>query len=597
MARLGTFGAETGHDQAEGLANVGSGMSYATDRVRTGTRSFKCTAAATSSYKNFAITGSTGRWYYGRWYINVDSIASLGASGLEIGGIESTAATFWYAVPCLFSDGKIDILNGNNGGSNVLPGTTTNLGSLSDDTWYCIELGVFIAAAAGSDDRVILKIDGVQVYDSGLFNFSTVAPNSFHWGHNQATASGSDAWWDDVALNDDQGSDQNTWCGRGKVYFLLPASDPGTSSANWTKPGGATTNRHTSVDNVPPVFETYDSTSASAEDYQRNAVSGANAALNITLQSYTAAGIGANDQIKVLLPVAVTGSSSATDTAGDIGISSNPTIAQAAFTAFDNGVASSTATTWPRQVGTVTYNPSVTKGTGPVMQIRKGTATTRVAIVTLMGMYVDVLPEQASAIGIASETDAAQAIGKNKAKLLGIASETDAALTITAVKSGGSHLIAVGIASETDTALGVGKRKAKVLGIAAEVNAAVAITRAKLRAVTSAIETDVALSLGRLKSKALGIASEADTAVAILKLKRKLITLASETDTAQPLARSKQRAITLAPETDSALTISNNPKRRLVGISPETDVAMAIVPVTGTAPPTTTRLPMTGVGQ
>ena len=379
MARLYTSGFELGHVQAEGLTASGT-PTFDTSTFRTGAASLAVNAASTYAYRSF--TGATGRGYYARAYLRVAATPTAEIRLLTFA--TSSALSTLNANVRVGTDLKL-VLRDTNGTVVYTDATARSSGQ-----WYQVEL--FINVAAAGNSSVELRVDNVSVYSSASFAASNTAPGVLVFGQTTATAPGTTVFFDDVALNDDQGASQTTWPGAGEVRYLRPASDPGSSSANWTKPGGATSNRHTSVDNTPPVFETYDSTSASAEDYVSNAVNGAGAALILDCTSYTTGGVPDADSITLVQALADTGSSSSTDTAGTLGISANPVVAQASFAAFDNGIASATATTWPRQEGTVSYVPTPTRATAPTIRVEKTTGTTRVAIVNALAVLVESAP-------------------------------------------------------------------------------------------------------------------------------------------------------------------------------------------------------------
>jgi hypothetical protein len=96
---------------------------------------------------------------------------------------------------------------------------------------------------------------------------------------------------------------------------------------------------------------------------------------------------------------------------------------------------------------------------------------------------------QSAAIGLATETDTAIAMGRSKARTLAVAGETD-----TAVPLGRSKARAVGTAGSIETALALGRGKSRALGTATETDAAAMLARAKARAVGTAGETDIALA-------------------------------------------------------------------------------------------------------
>jgi hypothetical protein len=389
VARLSTIGFEFGSILADGFQDQGGfgtgEIAYETSTVRTGARSLKIAGTATDAYIYVTPSIVSGRAYFMRAYWRIAALPS-GADEAYVMGVAQMGSE-WFELK-VTQNGELRIQHT---GSVTVDSSS---GLIAADTWYRIELKFQFNTSAGSNDLYEVKLDGTTVIGPTTATICTTAPGRLFWGQNDAASpSGNPNYFiDDLAVNDDQGSDQNTWPGEGSVYTLRPVSDPGTSSANWQKPGGSTSNRHTSVDNIPPVYETYDSTSSSAEDYVRNAVSGAGAQLNLTTGTYTAAGVGASDTVTVVQPVATTGSSSGTNTAGTLGAPSNPTIAQLSFTTFDNGIAGSAESSWLRQTGTVTYNPSVTKGTGVSLRVEKTTATTRVAIVNSLGILVEAQP-------------------------------------------------------------------------------------------------------------------------------------------------------------------------------------------------------------
>lgn len=157
------------------------------------------------------------------------------------------------------------------------------------------------------------------------------------------------------------------------------------------------------------------------------------------------------------------------------------------------------------------------------------------------------------AAGSASETDTALAIGRAKAKAVGVATETDTALTVGQLK-----VRTVGVAAETEAALPVAAVKARTVGVAAETDQALAVTAGGGTAISPAAETDTALAVGRVKIRTVGVAVETDTAVQLGRMKARTAGLAAETDAAQAAGRVKSRAVGRATEADAALPIPNS---------------------------------------
>lgn len=378
MARLqgSTLGFEIGTQWADGIPNSPT-ATYDSSTPLGGLRSL---TLAGGNYVNLTFVGAgvNSRNYYGRLEVRCNSLPS---ARQHLYSLNNAGSTNSYGIWAHDSDGTLRIVS-NDAAFNGAELAAT--GSLGVGQTAVLEIMALINT--GGNDELRFRLNGTEygpftgAYSTEVISGATLGP----WLGN-----GGNYTIDNHGCNDNQGANANSWCGIDRDVLALPmASDPGTSSANWQKPGGGTTDRHTSVDTFNP--ETYDSTSASAEDYLRNAVSGANAALLLVSQTYTAAGVGASDIVRIVEPYIITGGSSATDTAGDVGLTANPVIAQASFAAFDNGIASSTVTTWPWKFGTIAYDPAPTKGTGATLQVRKVTATTRVGIVNTAYVIVEV---------------------------------------------------------------------------------------------------------------------------------------------------------------------------------------------------------------
>lgn len=184
--------------------------------------------------------------------------------------------------------------------------------------------------------------------------------------------------------------------------------------------------------------------------------------------------------------------------------------------------------------------------------------------------------DKLKSLGVASETDAAQALDKDKIKVLGFASESDTAQAFTKFKR-----VNISAALETDAAVALTKKKTVVIIPATETDSAVAITftqgggGAQFITITAATETDAAQALKVVKKPTITPATETDLAQALTKLKRLGIVPASETDAAQALRAYHPRTITPAGETDSAVALT---KRKQVTITPasETDAAQLL---------------------
>jgi len=175
-----------------------------------------------------------------------------------------------------------------------------------------------------------------------------------------------------------------------------------------------------------------------------------------------------------------------------------------------------------------------------------------------------------------SETDAAQAIARQKAQGVVQNAETDSAQALTSAKQK-----ALGQNAETDFTQALTGAKQKALEQPSEVDTSQALTSAKQRALGQNAETDSAQALTSAKRKTVGQVTEEDTAQAITEGSSNQIVQAvsqnSEVDLAQVLTGAKRKTLGQVIESDQALSI-NRAKVLLIGQVFETDLAQALFP-------------------
>lgn len=123
-------------------------------------------------------------------------------------------------------------------GTSVEGGRVTR-GTLTASTWHCIELAVVGTFALDSFGDPIptsiprkmlaVRLDGVIVARICPPTLTGEHPVEIRLGwarsYGGTLTSGLEALFDDVAVNDDTGSDQNTWPGPGSVYVKLPTGN------------------------------------------------------------------------------------------------------------------------------------------------------------------------------------------------------------------------------------------------------------------------------------------------------------------------------------------------------------------------------------
>jgi len=398
MARIVTSGAEITAGGSDSTCPDGQSVGTVTrdtGTFRSGLASFKCAGVSGSShYKAWNWTApASGTTQYIRGYLNFSAFPTNTITVIQFFGLVAGKIT---------SGGLLQLWN--------LTGTPAQIGSsssaLSTGTWYRIELSCLIAA--GAADAVELRLDGATVASQSGFSLSDTVPGEMELGVFQDPGSSLNVFVDDVALNDSTGGDQNTWPGAGNIVLLKPTADSAVA-AGWTDDAGSGTNIFDAVANTPPQGIA-DTTSSTGLHQIRDATTGANEAYDATMTDYTTAGVPSGATVNVVDPVISTAAPVSTSAkVGQVGVVSNPAIAVINLTGnsgqFWSGTPAGTYETgWKWSHGTRTYAPTVTLGTAPVMRVTQVTSSTRIAMVCLMGIYVDYTPAVSSFIAAPLES-------------------------------------------------------------------------------------------------------------------------------------------------------------------------------------------------
>lgn len=295
-------------------------------------------------------------------------------------------------------------------------GNTSPNGSAPTGTWCRVDIRLRIGSGAIDETESYLNgtifgggvITGKAFTDTppSLFCVGSDASNASPVGANQTVAN-MDILYDDVAINNASGGSQNSYPGDGQIVLLKPTADSAVGTG-WTLGTGTAISGNTgktAVSNTPPLGVT-DLAAGSDPKQIRNASSNANVNYDATMTTYTAAGVGSSDTVNVVQCWVATAAPLVTSAkAGTVGIVSNPAVTNIALAAggtagaFWSGVAGGTYPAgWKWSPGTSTIAPTVTKGTAPVMRITQVTASTRIAVVCGMFVYVDYTPTAATAV-------------------------------------------------------------------------------------------------------------------------------------------------------------------------------------------------------
>ena len=354
-----------------------------TTNPRSGVACMSCAAA--SSYARVSgggIYGTLDRTYYTRFAMRLPDATP--SSQFNVAAIQINTVN--TAILQLTTGGVLNLLDAN-------LATVGSSSALSDNTWYVIEIELMIPTA--STGTLGFRIDGTQIARSTTVDVNnSVATPRIHVGVTGATA-GVTVLIDDIAINDDQGSDQNGFPGNGKI-ILLPAISDNTVGANWEAPqttGSDTTNIYTAVANRPPVGVLHSDVDANNAAYVFHASATVPSNYDVNCQTYTSGGVGASDTIVVTqaLVRATTASLSGTNAMGLRSVSNPADGADTTGVNLEPVAVGGTEPAGWKSYRTAPLYPSVTKGTSPVVRAIKTEAAARAHQVDLMGLLVEYL--------------------------------------------------------------------------------------------------------------------------------------------------------------------------------------------------------------
>lgn len=182
-----------------------------------------------------------------RAYVNIPELPNVEVSFLQLGPLRMFVAPDGRLVMKRddeFIDDPAD------SGTSVVGGHVTR-GTLTAGTWHRLEVAVVGTFATDEDGNPIpavrplrmlaVRLDGVIVGRRCPQQMNTDPPTqlSLGWGPSYGgdVDTGLAILFDDVAVNDDIGDDQNTWPGPGRVYHSLPTWTTGASGGMWRGSG------------------------------------------------------------------------------------------------------------------------------------------------------------------------------------------------------------------------------------------------------------------------------------------------------------------------------------------------------------------------
>lgn len=388
MSRLRSGGCEVSASTVGGEDVTGVALTRDTTFKRTGLASYKADtgAGAVESYVQVSIGAVANRTLFVRAYAYLSHLPDATSNFFTI----EASTVIAYRVR-LTSAGKLQLWD-----ASAQIGSDSAV-TLTTGVWYRLEMKVVFDANSDATD-VEFKVDGTTEFaDTPGSPITLGSGHTFrigYWGTSGSQGANKVTHWDDVAVNDEQGSANNTWPGDGKIILMMPTSD--SQRGSWTGGAGGTTNLWEALNNVPPIgtasetdltqIESADSSGDNATDEYRG-----------NCGSYTAAGIGASDTVNFVRAICHHGEDVGTNTkTGSFGFQSNPSAAYSAFTyGGDVGALGTWSTNWDFATSSVDA-PSVTLGSNLILAVRKTDTGTRVASVCFLGAIVDYTPAAAA---------------------------------------------------------------------------------------------------------------------------------------------------------------------------------------------------------
>ena len=401
MARLMTiaydayYGTDAFPSYEYDWTGAGADILQETTSQRSGPSCIKVDSTGTNSLGNlFTAWGSLGaNGYYVRIYMR---FGALPASTVRVMQMDDSAGSPAALVSAkLTAAGKLQLWN--------QTGTPAQIGSdsaatIKINTWYRVEL--HCKTVTGASDTAALRLDGVEIASATGLALSDVNVGGVRYGIMDAVGASRVFMYDDMAVNDDTGSNQTSWPGDGTVAYSRPLSD-NARGANWTAGAGGTTNLWDAVNADTPAGVAFASATNTSQIKNTNTAD-TTGNYDANMESYTTAGVGATDTIVLVQSVTQVGSTGE-DITGAVQIVSNP--AQSSEESKSMGAGSamgSYGTAWESVWGAAQYAPVVVFGTQPVLRIgRRGTqpqelhccgmriAIEYVAVGSLVGAFTD----------------------------------------------------------------------------------------------------------------------------------------------------------------------------------------------------------------
>jgi hypothetical protein len=311
------------------------------------------------------------------------------------------------------------------GGIYSLYAVGTKSSSINDGAWHRVE--VYEKCSATQANRAWeLRLDGTTVSSGTAQASGGVVPTPFTLGDSLGDTL-SRIRFDDLAVNDDQGSSQNTWPGAGYVICLKPTSD--NSRGSWTGGAGGTTSLFDALNNTPPLGAIAPGTNL--QQIRANAVATTGV---FDTESFLAAGATAGDTAVLAFVVACHGEEVTTGTkSGSANSQTTNNVPSTTTGTFAYGLDVGAEDAWPlfwrwSKAPATAFSAQPTLSSGARLQIIT-TTTSRVASCCFLGLIVELAPPAApttwTGAATVSLTDTRTSAGTRKTFAVAVISEAD----------------------------------------------------------------------------------------------------------------------------------------------------------------------------
>lgn len=409
MARIASIGFEldtiTNGIEITGSFTASATVAISSVQANTGTYSMLFTNSAGGDSDVWLTLPASGQLYI-RAYIYVTAYPSASVTLIEP---EATSTSQAAGGIFMNSSGQIGLTTFTGAaGSNPIYGTTLS-SAVSKNAWHYIEL--FTNASVANTQTVTVRLDGTQIdSETGSVTLAANVLNELDWGialESAETASGT-IYFDDIVVNNNSGSFQNTWAGPGHLLRYSPSA-AGDSNTFATQTGGTagSANNYTRVKEVTPDSATTfngSNTSAQSDLYEVSAVGTslpAGATINAVMVGvwYRASTASAESAFQVQIE----------QTSGGT-ISKSTAITPNSTTWKAN--ANSAPLTYPLILYQDPTSTNWTTTTVASMQIGMiiSTGNTNRADISTIWAYVDYTPASAESISISDSTSTSEAV-------------------------------------------------------------------------------------------------------------------------------------------------------------------------------------------